>query len=76
MAFPKVTRRDSKYYLRVWRAERDLSMDDAAKVFRIGPAHWSLLESGKRHASPKLAKRLAQATSQPIETFLGLEAVK
>ena len=58
--------------MRVWRAERDLSMAAAAAMFQIDASHWSLLEAGKRNAGPQLASALAQAIGQPIQLFLGL----
>ena len=76
MAFPKVTKRDRGYYLRVWRAERDLTIAEAAATFRVNPSHWSLVEAGKRNASPRLAAHLAAITGQPIEMFLGIPVPK
>ena len=69
---PKITKRDKGFYLRVWRAERDLTRAQAARVFGINPSHWSLMEDGRRNASPKLAAKLAAATKQPLELFLGI----
>ena len=60
------------YHLRVWRAERNLTIREAAKLFRVTASHLSLVEAGKRLASPTLAYRMAQATKAPIETFLGV----
>ena len=62
--------------MRVWRAKRDLTRGEAAEAFGVDASHWSLLEDGERHASPKLAKRLAKAMNQPIEVFLNFEASK
>lgn len=76
MALPKVTKRDRGYYLRVWRAERNLTADAAAKVFGIDSSHWSLIESGRRNASPKIAAQLADAVGQPIQMFLGIAVPK
>ena len=61
------------FHLRVWRAERNLSIKAAAKLFRVTPSHLSLIESGKRHAGAPLAFRIARATKAPIETFLGVK---
>ena len=69
MALPKV-KKDRGYYLRVWRAERDLSVADAAKHFGIGAAHWSLLENNRRNASPSVGAELAKATGTSIELFI------
>lgn len=68
---PKV-KKDIGYVLRIYRAERNLSQFSAAKKFDVSPAHWSMLEDGKRRASPGLAKDLADATGAPLELFLGL----
>lgn len=76
MALPKRTKKDRGYYLRVWRAERDLTIAQAAKVFRMDPSHWSLIEAGGRNASPKLAAKLAAAVGQPIQMFLGIPVPK
>lgn len=73
---PKPKRRNRAYYLRVWRAERDLTVAQAAALFNLHPSHWSLMESGKRNASPKVAAHLAAATGQPIEMFLGIAVPK
>ena len=73
MKLPRETKHDRAYVMRVWRAKRDLSNADAAKVFGINPSHWSLLEANKRNAAPGLAAKLAAAMDQPIELFLGLE---
>lgn len=76
MALPKVTKKDAGYYLRIWRAERDLTQHQAARFFDVTPSHWSLLEDGKRAASPLLAQVLAKATGARIEVFLNLEVAK
>ncbi len=76
MRLPKVKKHDRGYYLRVWRAERDLSIGQAAEVFGVSPSFWSLLEDGRRNASPKVAAELANATGQPIEIFLGIEVTR
>lgn len=73
---PKPKRRNRAYYLRVWRAERDLTTAEAAAVFGLHPSHWSLMERGKRNASPKVAAHLAAATGQPIEMFLGIAVTR
>lgn len=70
---PRVTKKDAGYYLRVWRAERNLSMYEAAPVFGIKSSMWSLLEDGLRFASPRLARKLAKATGGPLEVFLNME---
>jgi len=69
-SLPKPTKKDAGYYLRVWRAERNLAVFQAAKCFGIGSSQWSLLEAGKRNASPTVAEQLAEATSAPLDIFL------
>jgi transcriptional regulator with XRE-family HTH domain len=69
---PRAKRKNAGYYLRIWRAERDLTQSEAAKYFDIKPSHWSLLEDGRRFASPAVAKQLAEATGAPLETFLNM----
>ena len=69
---PPVTKRDAGYYLRVWRAERDLTRAQAASAFGITPSFWSLIEDGKRFAAPALAKLFAEATGEDIEIFLNM----
>ena len=76
MALPKITKRDRGYWLRVWRAERDLTRSQAAQLFAIKQSHWSLIERGLRNAGPALAAKLAEATGQPIELFLGISVPK
>lgn len=66
---PRVTKKNAGYYLRVWRAERDLSIRNAASSFGITPSHLSLIESGLRGASPDVAIAMAAATGAPIDTF-------
>ena len=75
MKFPKV-KKNKGYPLRVWRAERDLTIKAAAKFFRVSAGHWSLMENGLRHASPRLAARLAEATGAPLEVFLGIKVTR
>ena len=67
---PKRTPRDAGFFLRILRAERNISQREAADLFGVSKAYWSLLESRKRNASPKLAERLAEATDAPMDIFL------
>jgi transcriptional regulator with XRE-family HTH domain len=69
---PKVTKKDLGYYMRVWRAERDLSQSDAARFFGMGPSHWSLMEDGKRKASPDLAIQLEAAGVADFKMLVGV----
>jgi transcriptional regulator with XRE-family HTH domain len=69
---PPITKKDAGYFMRVWRAERDLSQRQAGRCFNMKPSFWSLVENGKRFLSPRLAKILAEATGQPIEVFLNM----
>lgn len=66
-------RKDGGYYLRILRAEQDWKQTDAADYFGVTPSHWSLLEDGKRNASPQLAAELSRLTGAPIEVFLGVD---
>lgn len=75
MKLPSV-KKDAGYYLRVWRAERNLAMFEAAEYFGIGPSHLSLIESGHRNASPKHAVKMAKATKAPVELFLGIAVTR
>jgi transcriptional regulator with XRE-family HTH domain len=65
--------KDARYYLRMWRAEKDISQQRAAQMFNVTASHWSLLEGGHRTPSPELAAELARKIGQPIEVFLGVE---
>lgn len=73
MALPKVTKKDAGFYLRIWRAERDLTIKKAASLFSVTPSFFSLLEAGQRFAAPSLAKELSDATGAPLEVFLNME---
>lgn len=69
---PKV-KKDVGYYLRVWRATYDFSQAEAAQFFGIGPAHWSLLENGRRCLNPEKAFRIAAVTGAPVKLLLGVK---
>ena len=64
------------FYLRVWRAERGLTICAAAKYFGISSSQLSLIERRNRNASPALAAKFAEATGGPIEVFLGVEVTR
>jgi len=68
--------KDRGYYLRVLRAEQNWQQAEAAAYFGISPTHWSLLEAGKRNASPELAVKFAFVTGVPVELFLGVEVTR
>lgn len=76
MKLPRVTKKDAGFYLRVWRAERALTKDASARFFGIGPSQLSLIESGRRNASPEVAAKMADATGAPIELFLGIAVTR
>ena len=76
MRKPRITKYGPGRILRVWRAERDLTIADAAQLFRLSASQWSLIEAGKRNASPELAVKLAAATSAQIEYFLGIKVTR
>ena len=69
-------KKDRAYYLRVFRAEHDLSQTEAAEYFGVGTSMWSLMEDGKRSPSPKIAAKLAKVTGVQIEVFLGIEVTR
>lgn len=75
MKLPRV-KKDGRYFLRVFRAEHDLTQTAAAKLFGISPSHWSLMEEGKRLPSPQVAARLAEVTAAPIEVFLNVKVTR
>lgn len=74
MKLPAI-KKDIGYFLRVFRATYGFSQGKAAKMFKMSASHWSLLEDGRRNASPELAQELAKVTGAPIELFLGLQKV-
>jgi transcriptional regulator with XRE-family HTH domain len=71
MKLPRI-QKDRRYFLRVFRAQYDLTQGEAAKLFGLSPSHWSLLEAGERKPSPHVAKKLAAATGASLELLLGL----
>jgi transcriptional regulator with XRE-family HTH domain len=71
--YPKVTKKDAGYYLRVWRAERNLTQSEAAQLFGIGSSFLCLIEAGARFPAPKLAKEFSRITKSDIELFLNVE---
>ena len=75
MKLPAV-KRDRSFHLRIFRATYNLSKYEAAKLLGIGPSHWSLLERGRRNASPSLAAKLAAMTGEPLELFLGIKVTR
>lgn len=70
---PRVTKRSLSYYLRVWRAEHNLSQVAAADIFGISRSYLSLIEHGKRTPSAELAEAISVATGCPFRIALGLE---
>jgi transcriptional regulator with XRE-family HTH domain len=67
---PRRTKRNAGYFLRVFRAERNLQQGDLATLFGINKSHISLIEAGKRNASPHVAELMAKATGAPMDVFL------
>ncbi len=65
-------KKDAGYFLRVWRAEHDLTQGDAAEYFGVNPTFISLIEAGRRFPAPPLAKAFSDATGAPIEAFLNM----
>ena len=60
-----------KHPLRAFRdANGQMSQEAAAALVGISQAMWSLLEKSKKHASPKLARRIAQLTGVSEETLM------
>ena len=70
------TTKDVGYFLRVYRATNNLTQGEAAKRFGVSSSYWSLMESGDRHPSKRLAPRLAKETGAPLLLLLGVEAPK
>jgi len=75
MKLPRVNK-DRGYYMRIFRATYGFSHQQAAEWLGVTPSFWSLLEHGHRHASPKVAVKLAAVTKAPIELFLGIEVTR
>lgn len=65
--------KDVGYYLRVYRAKRNLTQAAASRRFRVSPSHWTLLERGHRRPSPLLANLLAKETGAPLRLLLGIQ---
>lgn len=55
-----------------YRRACNLSQRDAARLFGISQASWSLFESGRAHPRSKLAAKLRDKTGIPLETLLGI----
>ena len=75
MNLPRV-KKDRAYYLRVFRAKHDLTVAQAAALIGLKGSAWSLIESGKRNASPQVAAKLAALVPLPIEQFLGIKVTR
>lgn len=59
--------------MRRFRAERDLSQAQAAKIAGMSTAHWSRVEADQRTLNAKHAKAIAKMTGASFEMLLGLE---
>ena len=75
MKLPKV-KKDRGYYMRIFRATYGLNRAEAAALFGLNPSFWSLMEAGKRNASPVTAAQLAKTIGAPLELFLGIEVTR
>jgi len=75
MKLPRV-KKDKGYHLRMFRAAHDLTQAQAAQLFGVSASHWSLMEDGKRTASPEIAAEMAKAMAVPIEIFLDVEVTR
>lgn len=63
-----------KHPLRAFRdANGHLSQEAAAAIVGISQAMWSLLESGKKHASPRVAKRIERLIGVPADSLMDLD---
>ena len=51
-------------------ANGNMSQAQAAELVGITQAMWSRVESGKAHASPSLARRIANLTGVSLESLL------
>lgn len=60
-----------KHPLKAFReANGQMSQEDAAALVGISQGMWSLLETGMKHASPRVARRIAQLTGVSEESLM------
>jgi transcriptional regulator with XRE-family HTH domain len=53
-----------------FREANGLSQEAAADLVGITQAHWSRIETGKRHAAPRVARKIARVTGVALESLL------
>lgn len=56
---------ESDHPLRKWRDENEVTLSALADRVHVKASHLSMLERGKRGASPGLVRRLREATGLP-----------
>ena len=61
--------KNAGYWLRVWRAEHNLTQYEAARLFNISPSHYSRIEAGLEEAGEAVAQQFADATKHPLVIF-------
>jgi len=69
----KPVRKDLGYYLRVYRAKRDMTQVELAAVLGINPSHLSLIEAGRRFPGRELTRQIRALTGAPVHALLGEE---
>lgn len=52
------------------QANDNMSQTEAASLVGITQAHWSRLETGRAHARPRVARRIANLTGVALESLL------
>ena len=73
---PKPTKKDLGFYMRVYRAERDLTQGDLAEILGITPSFLSLIERGHRFPGREMMSKIREVIGVPIHALLGTEDVK
>lgn len=58
--------------LAAYRLANGLSQRDAAKLFAVSQAAWSLWERGKQRPHSRYVKRLVSKTGVPLEVLMGM----
>lgn len=52
------------------QANENMTQSAAAALVGITQAHWSRLETGRAHARPRIARRIANLTGVALESLL------
>ncbi len=64
-------KKDLGYYLRVYRAERNLSQSDLALALGVSSSAVSLIEAGKRFPGRLVTLKIRKMTGAPVHVLLG-----